>query len=86
MKRSEMDRIFSQEMEALNIVLADCVRNRQKAAAMIVANKIGGVASMACALGIIERGDRDEITRNARTAAASADTWEQPETAFEEPA
>lgn len=86
MKQSEMNRIFGREMEALNIVLADHVRNRQKAAAIIAANKISGAVSMACALGIIERGDRDEIARNARTAAASADAWEPPETAFEEPA
>lgn len=86
MKQSEMNRIFGQEMEALNMVLADCVRSRQKSMAMIAANRISGAASMACALGIIERGDRDEISRNARVAAASADAWEPPETAFEEPA
>lgn len=85
MKQSEMSRIFGQEMEALNAVLADCVRNRQKPAAAIAANRISGAASMACVLGIIERGDRDEITRNARAAAAGADTSESPE-AFDEPA
>lgn len=85
MKQGEMNRIFAQELEAMNAVLADQVRNRQKAAATIAANKISGAASMACALGIIERGDRDEIARNARAAAASADTWEL-ETVFEEPA
>lgn len=86
MKQSEMARIFGKEMEALNMVLADYVHRRQKSMAVIAANKISGAAGMACALGIIERGDRDEITRNAKAAAASADTWEPPETAFEEPA
>lgn len=53
MKQSEMNRIFGQEMEALNMVLADRVRNRQKAAAMIAANKISGAAGMACALELL---------------------------------
>lgn len=78
MKRSDMEHVFGQEMEQLNATLADCVRNRRKPAAMMVAGKISGAARMACALGIIDRPARDEIARTAREAAAMAETWEIP--------